>query len=258
MRYISEKKESAIILSKLQPHKESCLYLYCNLYKYGISNPHFKVYYDNQSEIVVGQYYGDSIHIMAQDYITEGVSDFVLGARPRTIFSSIKLPWLEGYDEETTGVYKLVDALSDERAIDHLRVLDKSEMEKLTDFLYLHSAEYRKSYDKTNLYCQLTERLESGYCRYFGLYYEDFLIGCAFTKAEIEDTMIVGGILVSPEFRGRGYGKMLCMYKAAIATSENKDAFCFIDDGNPASIELHSACGYKRVTTVFKYTAKIQ
>lgn len=256
MQYVCDEKEAAIVLSQLKSLRKNCLYLYCNLSRYGIRNSNFKVLINDKTNLVIGQYYGDSIHIMAQTEITDDEACFISAIQPRTVFSSVKLPFLQGYNEETTGVYML-KAKSLEINDDHSLInLKKEEMKSLTEFLYLHSLEYQRTYDKTKLYQQLTERLVSGYCRYFGLFQNEELIGCAFTKAETEDTMIVGGILVSPDYRGRGFGKLLCKYKAAIAVSENKEAFCFIDDTNTPSIGLHTSCGYRKVSTVFKYTLK--
>lgn len=157
-------------------------------------------------------------------------------------------------DEKITGVYRLNESPLIQTPTLGIEALSGNDIAELTEFLYTNSEEYTKTYDKEKLEKQLLERLESGYCRYFGRFDSGELIGCAFTKAEICNAMIVGGILVSPEHRGKGIGKALCLYKGKIAQMENKTAYCYIDDANSISIKLHRSVGYRKVTTVYKYT----
>jgi len=55
------------VLSIVNPHREKCMYLYCNLMKYGLSEPNFQVYAHEPSFSVYGCYYGDSLHVLSMD-----------------------------------------------------------------------------------------------------------------------------------------------------------------------------------------------
>jgi len=249
-----EKLSKAISL--LRKNREKCLYLYCNATRYGIDNEQFQLYFDIEKEIVIGIYYCDSLHIYSGNGIDKDIINFIIEKRPRTIFSSDKLPSNLSYNEESTGVYLLKEKNTESSHNWHIVQLTEKEISLLTDFLYTYSTEYQKTYDKTILEQQLMDRLLSGYCRYFGIVKDGIIIACAFSKAEIQDTMIVGGILVNPLYRGNGLAKELCVHKGLIALRENKNAYCFIDDTNSESIHLHSKIGYIRINTVYKYTIK--
>lgn len=256
IRSVTDEKEINYILEILNPYREKCLYLFCNITKLGGYNQNFKIFFEDEDNTVIGQYYGDSVHILAPEKINDTIYSFILKTRPRTIFSSRRIELDQRYDEEITSVYKLTKKVEAAYCEQTLKQLKQKDIESLTSFLYTYSSEYQKTYDKEKLQNQLFDRLESGYCRYFGVYSNDQLIACAFTKAEISDLMIVGGILVSPEYRGNGLGKALCGHKAMIAVKENKDAYCFIDENNKVSVSLHIGCGYENVATVYKYTSK--
>lgn len=253
-RQILEQKSAETIFNQLTPFREQCLYLYCNIDKYGCKDENFKIFIDEVSGSVIGMYYGDSVHIFAKHGIDDAAMEFIKANYPRTIFSSHPIDGLVDMEEETTGVYRLNQnvPLCDE--VPDIQILNAQEIGQLTNFLYANSVEYQKTYDKKKLEEQLLERLESGYCRYFGKYHAGEMIGCAFTKAEISNVMVVGGILVSPEYRGAGIGKGLCLHKGRIAQLEHKTAYCFIDDANKVSINLHESVGYRKVSTVYKYT----
>ena len=251
---ISNQNELEHVIKILEPQREKCLYLYCNILKYGLENDNFNVFIETNSNNIIGMYYGDSIHVFAPDGISNSILNFIKSNRPRTIFSSIQLLELGQYNEEQTGVYRLQNELIRNATKKEIRQLELQDIRKLTKFLYKYSSEYRKTYDEEKLEKQLAERLVTNYCRYFGKFDEKVLIGCAFTKAEINDVMIVGGILVSPEYRGLGLGKELCLQKGIIACRENKKAYCFIDDLNHVSIRLHKNVGYEKVDNVYKYT----
>lgn len=244
------------VIEILTPRREKCLYLYCNVLKYGIGNENFKIFLEEASGDVIGVYFEDSVHILAENGISDSILQFLEGNKPRAIFSSAIIKELQQYDEELTGVYRLQKELFKTRFIHGIKQLGADDMEMLTEFLFEHSEEYRKTYDKEKLEKQLTERLETRYCRYFGKFEDEMLIGCAFTKAETNDIMIVGGILVSPICRGLGIGRELCFQKGVIACQESKTAYCFIDDLNYVSIQLHTGVGYKKVGNIYKYTIR--
>lgn len=253
---ICSQDELSRVISLLRENREKCLYLYCNATRYGIDNEQFQLYFDVEKKTVIGIYYRDSLHIYSGNGIDEEIIKFIVERRPRTIFSSHRLPSDLPYDEESTGVYLQKKKSADTNHNCSIVQLEEKDISQLTDFLYTYSSEYQKTYDKNVLESQLMDRLLSGYCRYFGIFKDGKIIACAFTKAEIHDTMIVGGILVNPFHRGKGLAKDLCRHKGSIALGEGKDAYCFIDDMNGESIRLHSNVGYRRVNKVYKYTVK--
>lgn len=247
---VSDPQSLERVVRIVTPQREKCMYLYCNLMKYGLNEPKFQVYSEEPSGAVYACYYGDSLHVLIPDGNTDGTLDFIARKKPRTIFSSQKLP-LKTYCEEKTGLYKLVEKCPVDPG--DVRLLEREDIGLLVDFLYSNSETYRRTYDKENLRSQLQERLDTGYCRYFGLYDANTLVGCTFTKAELADMMIVGGVLVAPTHRKQGLGQRLCACLCAVAEKENKQAYCFIDDENLPSVRLHSSVGYRRVETVYKY-----
>jgi len=222
--------------------------------KYGLSEPNFQVYAHEPSFSVYGCYYGDSLHVLSMDDDNEHTLTFIAQRQPRTIFSSHQLVLGEFYREEKTGIYKLTEQCPVN--IGGIRLLGRDDIDSLVEFLYCNSETYRRTYDKENLRRQLLDRLDTGYCRYIGKYDTDTLVGCAFTKAELSDLMIVGGVLVAPTHRKQGLGKQLCGCLCDVAEKENKQAYCFIDDENTLSIRLHTSVGYRRVETIYKYVLK--
>lgn len=242
------------VIRILTPNREKCLYLYCNVKKYGYENQHFQIYLNKENSVVIGIYFEESMHIYCEESISHEIWHMIEEQKPRTIFSSVQME-LEGrYREEYTSLYLLKSLQNVQNPLQGICQLGKSEIGKLADFLYSYSGEYRRTYSREKLEVQLCERLADTYSRYFGLYQKEKLVGCAFTKAELSDLMIVGGILVAPDLRGQGFGRLLCQYKGVIAKNEGKEAYCFIDENNLTSIKLHTSIGYAKVGNIYKYT----
>lgn len=239
------------VCDKVVTQREKCLYLYCNLMKYGVGNPDFKVYTHEETDSVFACYYGDSLHILAPGGSCARTLGFVDKIQPRTIFSSERLDLKDRYREEFTGLYRLT-APQGGRA-PQIQQLGREDIAMLVDFLYSNSQTYQWTYDRGNLQLQLLDRLDTGYCRYFGVFSGDELVGCTFTKAELNDMMIVGGVLVAPTMRKQGLGSRLCTFLGDLAVREGKQAYCFIDDDNLPSVQLHTSVGYSKVETVYKY-----
>ena len=236
-----------------------CLYLYCNIKRYGTLNPNFKVFYDYDNKTVIGKYFEDSVHAFVPPENTAQVIDFIKTNSPRTIFSSARLESLtDSFLEEEVCIYKLnKKKLPQKDPSEVVCELGQKDIPQLVSFLMQNSETYRRTYDENNLKKQFIERMGEKYSRFFGLYKDDKLSGCAFTKAEISDLIIVGGILVSPDHRNEGLGYLLCCKKAFVAKNENKDAYCFVEKNLAASKRLHTKVGYEEVEKVYKYTKKI-
>ena len=162
------------VIPIVQPRREKCLYLYCNLMKYGVNEPNFKVFMHENSKSVFASYYGDSLHALTSEGDCGLAEEIVLERNPRTVFSAERLA-LKNYCEETTGLYKLhADCQIN---TEDIQQLGREDIDSLVDFLYSNSETYRRTYDKDNLRAQLLDRLDDGYCRYFGKYDNGNMVG---------------------------------------------------------------------------------
>lgn len=190
-----------------------CPYLYTNLLKYGVSNPHTRLLLscnDGVIQAVAFEYFG-CLHL----YFRKEMQDFsdiiqlVDDTAPRKIF-------MPNYMEDSVSVlknYNLTKVLV--MAPQHYIDVDTSQVKNATiedlphiaEFMY---KEWSSGYVSVeNIYIQLRERMQDHYGRTKYIEADGDIVACVSSYAELNDFAVYGGLLVSGSQRGKQLGSIM-------------------------------------------------
>jgi len=127
------------------------------------------------------------------------------------------------------------EAVNNESA--HLLRLDRSHLSLLT---ILYDKAYPENY--------FTERmLESG--KYFGAFVDSRLVAVAGVHVDSAEykTAVLGNIAVNPDFRGRGFGKLVTARLVRELVDEEKIVCLNVKEDNGAAIRIYESLGFTKV-----------
>ncbi len=231
-----------------------CLYIYIDLKKYGIDDENFNVWiqYNENKDIcaIISEYYGGiQIYSKKQDFILEEIVDFIIDKSPKVLFA-IKpiIDKIKGslpeYEQETGIVGELVkleyppnkDAYS-------------APMEELEEIVRIIAEDegIGKPYGFDSLYEQYCERKKDNFGRNFVLRDSESneIICHAGTYAELPELAVIGGVITSVPYRGKGFSKETLSSLCDELLSENKRVFSFYYI--PAATKMHTGVGFKQI-----------
>lgn len=77
---------------------------------------------------------------------------------------------------------------------------------------------------------QFEERVRQFGCRNRIIFQDNKIIGHAATYAEHDSLAVIGGVVVDPAYRGKGYGKKLVQELAVNLSDENKESYLYCFD----------------------------
>ncbi len=231
-----------------------CLYIYIDLKKYGIDDENFNVWiqYNENNEIcaIISEYYGGiQIYSKKQDFIHEEIIEFITDKDPNVLFAvkpiidSIKGS-LPQYEQETGIVGELIkleyppnkDAYS-------------APMEELEEIVSIiaEDEDIGKPYGFDSLYEQYCERKKDNFGRNYVLRDDknNEIICHAGTYAELPELAVIGGVITSIPYRGKGFSKETLSSLCDELLSENKRVFSFYYV--PAATRMHIGVGFKQI-----------
>ena len=233
---------------------QNCLYTYIDLVEYGLENENFNVWiqYNDSDEIccVISEYYG-GFQIYSRDYdlIADELSEFlhemdcegVSGCKDSIDQIRDDFP---GY-RQTTGIIGKLEELTYPPNPDAYSA-SMDEMEEIAKIVSLNE-NLSKHHTYESLLKQFRERKEDNFGRNFLLRdAENGKIIChAATYAEIDNLGVIGGVLTTDDYRGKGYSKGTLSAICSQLQSEGKDVFSkFII---PPAVRMHYGVGFKKV-----------
>lgn len=136
---------------------------------------------------------------------------------------------------------------------DRLKVIQEESNYSLYEYVPTIYKPLAISFEKMRIARRLRfwyELLKGGYRVYYLAYNETFVGYCVVTpggrrlSVSTKNDIVLGPYFVSPEFRGRGYAKVLVRMTLANCTYDYKFAFDWIHKDNNASIKTSEACGF--------------
>ena len=231
-----------------------CLYIYIDLKKYGLDDENFNIWiqYNENEEIcaIISEYYGGiQIYSKQQNFIKEEIVDFINKKEPPVLFSikpvidSIKYS-LPNYEQETGIVGELI-----ELEYPPNKDVYSAPIEEFEEIVKLIAEDegIGKPYGFKSLYEQYCERKKNNFGRNFVLRNKDNneIICHAGTYAELQELAVIGGVLTSPTYRGKGFSKETLSSLCEELLSENKRVFSFYYI--PSAIKMHSGVGFKQI-----------
>lgn len=240
----------------LENNYDECVYLYFNLRNFSIEDENVKayIYYENDKIYSVFMQYFSTMHVYCRDNIKK--LDFLFNEieklNPKVIFVQEKLACLVtdkfgGYTEYKMNVYNYPDCgVYDEGVIEAKR----EDYLHIAEFLY-NDATYKKSYESVDeLYNQLISRYDEGQGRYFYIKHEGRIVAVEGINSELNDSAVLGGLLVDTNMRGMGLAKRIKLGIHYILQEENKKIYCLIN--NQISENMTIKLGGYKVGTISK------
>lgn len=233
------------ILDKIGNEISKNVYLYIDIYKYGLSSDFLQVWVqkkNNDINLVVMKYY-DSFQLYAADGIEDysGLIELILENKPSMI---------SGYSDLIRNIYPLVMDLYEKKygyVLSHKNLSEESvngiielaqieDMEEISN-LICSDESIGKHYVPYELKNQFIERYKSNMGRNF-IIRNNKIIAHYATYAEVPGVAVTGGLIVSPEYRGMGYANILKSYLYNLLIKEGKNIFLFCNDEQILDIHL--------------------
>lgn len=244
----NDKKE---ILEYIGESYGKCLYLYVDLLKYGFDDENINVWVqreDGKVKALLLQYY-TGVHIFAQD------SDFDV-AQINKIIQEINPSMICGMKATIEKVrqslenYKMEVGLVGE--LKELKMFEtegcykaeEKEIKELADLLSTDES-LGKPYGFDLLYKQLVERYRDRFGRNFIYRVNGKIVATASTYAEQSGVAVISGVMVHPDYRGKGLSKNIL---SAICKDLKEDGFkVFSYYYIAAATKMHEAVGFESI-----------
>lgn len=243
-----------------------CLYLYVDLYKYRLTNENINFYIFTENDKICGvmmKYYTGLQTYANSNYeeVAKGITEFVLENKDLTVVAGKKelLDLLKINDDEK-WLYKET-YIGERFKCDHL-ILDeykieagtKNDLDELVNF-YVNDEFYENAYpDKTVLYKQIEDRLESGFGRIFVIRDQGKIIAATQIMADTPKIALSGFGLVDKQYRGKGIAEYIIESVTDLIKDEGKRFFGIWEVKK--GIEKYMKLGTKLVAIGGKYILK--
>ncbi len=229
-----EEKDKQIILDYIGKDYGKCAYLYIDLKKYGLNNPHVRAWYqpDGKGGIaaVALQYYL-GFHVYSRDgrFNPEDIASLIEQNRP-TLVCGMKetidriAPFTHSYTPEYGKVLRLgkYSGIAGEKAYRAKR----EDLKEIAELL-AEDEEMGGPYGFDALYHQLLERYDEGFGRNWVLRDDKGVVAHSATYAELDDIAVVSGGIVRPDCRGKGEYQRQLGALCRDLVSENKEVISY-------------------------------
>lgn len=258
LKQVRLKEQLDSILNYLRPDQSNCLYLYVDLYVYGLGNPNMQVWYDSDKQgirMVVMQYH-KSFQVYANRAFTNvnGLLPLIKKQQPHCISARSEIiealeQKLPQYKVEYGVVMKHPDTPEEKLQ----RILANREdevqiMQATTDDVYeiaqlvCSDEELGAPYTVESLAAELRERIETGMGRSFIIRDGERIVAHTATYAEADDFAVAGGLIVHPDYRDTDYFHLLDTYSQHTLTVEQKSVYGMVLDRRLARAFERTGC----------------
>lgn len=249
---VVEADEKNRILEYLKKDIANCIYLYLDILNYGISTDNVTVWMeeDHQGIQWIMMKYYDSFQIYSRNtlYELENILHLIQTHRvsmisgPKSIIQQI---------EKKCGLYHA--SYGEIFLMDHYRKIDSGhpiEKAKEADAreiaeLICGDPEIGGHYEAENLAAQLTDRIRTGTGRSYIIRESGNIAAHSAAYAETRDIAVVGGTIVSPDYRNTDYYLLLSNYLLQELLKKGKRVYTFAVSSKMINYHklLHKKCG---------------
>lgn len=241
-----------------------CLYIYIDLKKFGLDDENFNVWIqynpDNQICAIISEYYG-GIQIFSKnyDFICEEIVEFIKNNNPHVLFGMKQIiDKIKGHLPEYTQEDGIIGEFKELKYDANPRAYSASidEMDEIVKIV-AEDENIGKPYGYDSLYHQYCERKQENFGRNFVLRDKktNEIICHAGTYAELPQLAVIGGVITSPKYRGKGYSKETLSSLCNELKSENKDIFSFYYI--PPAKRMHEGVGFEQLG-IWSKLAKVE
>lgn len=242
LRELTEEKDLDHLLRYLKKDIANCLYLYIDLWRYGLRNENIRVWIGENGGPVIMKYH-DSFQLYTEEgglreerERTELVNLLKTHAASR-IFGRESLirqlePLLSGGYNACYGVVfcKKRGSAAAPRSSSVVEFAKMEDLPQIADLL-MSSAEFSAHYRKSELLAQLRERLTTKMGRSMILRDGPRIAGHIATFAEAEGIAVMSGSLVPREYRNTDCFEILTeQFDYLLCNTEQRDVYSFVTD----------------------------
>lgn len=238
-------------------------YLYANAMAYGKGTDHVRTWIDeNQAGEIEGIFlmYFDCLHFFTNIDDIYPVEKFL---NAKELLSPKVIMVMDSFGKRLTGYLQNNFELERNYVIDmdlvgienkeYKSVIAKREDIEQIVHLMISDHEYVNVYDKDVLRSQLYERFDNNFSRYFVLYQDGKVVATCSTYGEVPGFALVGGVIVHPDYRRRGYAADVENFACHVLLSEGISKVGFVNFNNTASLALHEKLGAKSISILNKF-----
>jgi hypothetical protein len=241
-----------------------CLYIYIDLKKFGLDDENFNVWiqYNQDNEIcaIISEYFG-GIQLFSKEYdfIAEEIVEFIKNKDPHVVFAMKEI--IDEIKDSLPEYIQEDGIVSQLKELKHKANPDaySASIDEIAEIVSIVAADESigKPYGYDSLYQQYCERKNENFGRNFILRDEktNEIICHAGTYAEIAELAVIGGVITSIPYRGKGYSKETLSSLCSELLSENKDIFSFYYI--PSAKRMHEGVGFEEIG-IWSKLAKVE
>ena len=251
------------IMEYIGPEKKRVPYIYLNATKYGKGTENIFTWIDvDSTEQIRAIYllYFNCLHFFTKDdntYPVQDVLEIINRFSPKVImtlheFGERLTPYLGSEYSVYHNHIMDMDGVGNEGGQYEGRMASESDIEQIIQLL-MENEEYNTVYDEEDLRKQLFDRLHEGFSRYFAIYRDGRVVASCSTYGETPDFAIVGGVIVHPEYRRKGFASRIDQFACNTLHRENISTVSFVSISNTASFAMHLGIGSKDIGIMDKF-----
>ncbi len=265
LKEVSCNKEIEKIIEYIGSDFKATPYLYVNVIKYGLgTNDVFAWIDQNEDGYVEGIYllYYDCIHFYTKNtmgYKVEKLIDFIKKTHHKVIMLQGNIgdrvdTYLKNYCFENNYIFDM-DKVGIENRTYIGQIAKRDDINEIVDLLMTDPV-YFNVYDKQTLSKQLYDRYDDKFSRYFVIKIDNKLVAGCSTYGEVYGFALLGGVIVHPGYRRRGYATDVENYACHILSEEGISKVLFVNSQNTPSLALHEKIGGCKIGTLAKFVKK--
>lgn len=259
---VTDNKEVERILEYLKKDIVNCIYIYTDIFTYGLNNSNMKVWVERNEfnyNLVVMKYH-DSFQLYS-DNITWDVEnvcrlineyDIQMINGKTDMIDILYKYYSERYDMSTGTIFRL-------NSVKNFESEYKPEFAKLSDVpeiaeLLAQDPYYNDSYTKEELEAQLSERMKTGMGRSCIIRVDGKIVAHVASFTEADGIAVSAGTIAHKDYRGRKLGLIVENYLNQYMNSNGYQWFGFILEDD--RVRTFEALGNKIVATYGKLVKK--
>ena len=226
------------ILAYLKPNRSHCLYMYIDISKYGLDNPHMSVWVEekDQSICAVVMKYHTSISVFTnvENWDIDSTVEIILETKVKSItarrdIAEALMERLDDYYDVEFGYVFLFTTFQPFVLDMDVEVPTDEELYECAKMIVMDES-IGRYYDPTELGNQLIERRNSSFGRSYILRNNGKIVAHIASYAEHDGLATTGGLIVDPNERSTGYGAYLEYYLLTDLINDGFEVYTFVTE----------------------------
>lgn len=241
-------------------------YLFANVKRYGCGTENIKLWIDeDEDKNLHGIYlfYYDCLHFFTRDndtYPCQEVLDMIKELGPKVIM--VQGPFGQRIEDQLEQDFMIernhvidMDKVGVDKNEFVSEVAGREDIAQVVDLL-MNDPEYVEVYERDVLNAQMLDRYDGGFSTFFIVRKDDKVVASCSTYGEVDGFALLGGVIVHPEYRRRGYAADVENFACHYLNQNNISVVGFVNFNNTASLSLHEKLGAVAISTLFKFVRR--